>query len=287
VEDDETNDQGALNVTGANVSQQHTPSKSKNRSSNLSAAMHESRKMFSNSLEAIMQVLASLDLHSGGPANPVNQTAKECNDFKNYVKSQLYLKNAKDKLNDAALSGLMTPEDYYELRVLPLLEEIEKQEGKLRLATRLLQISSMISSSIAVVLGSAGVTIFIPVAIAAATGLFQFLKVNDYERRFEIASSAARELRALNSHWESLSDLDHQMRGSIAGAPIHDNQRHPSRKGRGRDGERPRSAATTLHAHRLWAEQRLANLSSWNNHSLDPFGVDFSLLFHIILHSTQ
>jgi len=177
--------------------------------------MHESRKMFSNSLEAIMQVLASLDLHSGGPANPVNQTAKECNDFKNYVKSQLYLKNAKDKLNDAAISGLMTPEDYYELRVLPLLEEIEKQEGKLRLATRLLQISSMISSSIAVVLGSAGETIFIPVAIAAATGLFQFLKVNDYERRFEIASSAARELRALNSHWESLSDLDHQMRGSI------------------------------------------------------------------------
>jgi hypothetical protein len=81
--------------------------------------------------------------------------------------------------------------------------------------TRSLQISSMLCSSFAVILSSAGKVDFIPAIIAGATGLFQILKVNDYERRFEIASTAARELRSLHSQWESLSPLDHQMRGPI------------------------------------------------------------------------
>jgi hypothetical protein len=46
-------------------------------------------------------------------------------------------------------------------------------------------------------------------AIAGSTGLFQVLKVNDFESRFEIASTRARELRALDSRWDSWSDLDH------------------------------------------------------------------------------
>jgi hypothetical protein len=71
------------------------------------------------------------------------------------------------------------------------------------------------ASSAAVILGAAGIVVPIPAVIAGATGLFQILKVIDAERRFEIASAAARELRGLDSHWDSLSDLDHQTRESI------------------------------------------------------------------------
>jgi len=83
------------------------------------------------------------------------------------------------------------------------------------MTTRILQVSSMACSTVAVVLGAAGEVLPIPAVIAGATSLFQFLKVNDYERRFEIASAAARELRAIDSNWDSLSDLDHQMRSSL------------------------------------------------------------------------
>jgi len=223
------------------------PGQNKNQSNNLSTTMHESRQKFSASIKNIMQDLSSLDLHSRHVTDPGNKERKE---FKDYVKSRLYLKSVKKLRNDAAVSGLMTPEDYYDLRVLPLVEELEydhiakdiavsiclftplfvlisrptypyyfricrREEGRLRLYTRGLQISSMMFSSAAVVLGSAGEIVLIPAVIAAATGLFQFLKVNDYERRFEVASAAARELKGLSAHWESLSDLDHQMRGSI------------------------------------------------------------------------
>jgi hypothetical protein len=66
-----------------------------------------------------------------------------------------------------------------------------------------------------VILGAAGVVEPIPAVIAGATGFFQVLKVTDSERRFETASAAARELRGLDSHWDYLSDFDHQMRDSI------------------------------------------------------------------------
>jgi hypothetical protein len=125
------------------------------------------------------------------------------------------LRRLTDKRNEVAVSGLMTPEDYYKLRLLPLLDYIEKQEDKLRMVTRFLQIGSMLCSSVAVILGAANVVTPIPAVIAAATGLFQVLKVTDAERRFEIASAAARELRGLDSHWDSLSDLDHQTRDCI------------------------------------------------------------------------
>ena len=90
---------------------------------------------------------------------------KERREFKDYVSSTLYLKSNEERRNNAVLSGLMTPEDYYELRVLPLLDEFEREESRLRLYTRCLQISSMILSSAAVVLGSANEVNAIPAVI--------------------------------------------------------------------------------------------------------------------------
>jgi hypothetical protein len=97
-----------------------------------------------------------------------------------------------------ALSGLMTPKTtMYKLRLLPLLDYVEKQEDRLRLSTRSPQIGSMMCSSAAIILGAAGVVGPIPAVIAGATCLFQVLNVTDSERLFEIASVAARELRGL------------------------------------------------------------------------------------------
>jgi hypothetical protein len=181
---------------------------------NLSKEMRDCRSRFSRSMEVIMQDLASVDLYYHKSAQRA-ENAKESIQFKEYVQSQLHLRSLTDKRNEVAVSGLMTPEDYYKLRLLPLLDYVEKQEDKLRMITRFLQISSMMCSSVAVILGAAGVVEPIPAVIAGATGLFQVLKVTDSERRFEIASAAARELRGLDSNWDSLSDLDHQMRDSI------------------------------------------------------------------------
>jgi hypothetical protein len=185
-----------------------------NQSNNLSKEMHDCRARFSRSMEIIMQDLSSVDLYYHKSAQrPQNEI--ESTHFREYVQSQLHLKSLVDKRNEVAVSGLMTPEDYYKLRLLPLLDYVEKQEDKLRTTTRFLQICSMLCSSAAVILGAAGSTVYIPAVVAGATGLFQVLKVTDSERRFETASAAARELRALDSHWDSLGDLDHQMRDSI------------------------------------------------------------------------
>jgi hypothetical protein len=181
---------------------------------NMSKEMHDCRSRFGRSMEIIMQDLSSIDLYYHKSAQR-SEKQNESTQFKEYVQSQLHLLSLADKRNNVAVSGLMTPEDYYKLRLLPLLDYIEKQEDKLRLSTRLLQIGSMMASSTAVILGAAGVVVPIPAVIAGATGLFQILKVTDAERRFEIASAAARELRGLDSHWDSLSDLDHQTRDSI------------------------------------------------------------------------
>lgn len=116
------------------------------------------------------------------------------------------------------VSGILSPEDYFRFRLLPLLEHLESAEFKLRLWTRFLQIGSTTAASVAVVLSADGggrSVIAIPVVIAFATGLFQILKVYDYERRFATASTASRELRSISVHWESLSELDHQTRRSV------------------------------------------------------------------------
>jgi hypothetical protein len=184
------------------------------QSHNMSKEMHDSRNRFSRSMEIIMQDLSSVDLyHHKSAQRPENE--KESTQFKEYVQSQLHLRSLSDKRSEVSVFGLMAPEDYYKLRLLPLLDYVEKWEDRLRLTTRSLQIGSMMCSSAAVILGAAGVVEAIPAVIAGATGLFQVLKVTDCERRFEIASAAARGLRGLDSHWDSLSDLDHQMRDSI------------------------------------------------------------------------
>jgi hypothetical protein len=181
---------------------------------NMSKAMHDCRNRFSQSIQIIMQDLSSVDLYYHETAQHPDKV-KESTQFKEYVQSQLHLRSLTDKRNEVALCGLMTPEDYYKLRLLPLLDHVDRQEDRLRAVTRSLQIGSMMCSSAAVILGAAGSVEPIPAVIAAATGLFQVLKVIDCERRFEIASAAARELRGLDSHWNSLSDLDHQTRDSI------------------------------------------------------------------------
>jgi hypothetical protein len=184
------------------------------KSLNLSKEKHDCRDRFSRSMRIIMQDLSTVDLYYHKPAQR-RESEKEGIKFEEYVQSKLHLKNLIDKRNDVAVSGFMAPEDYYKLRLLPLLDYVEKKEDQLRLITRCLQIGSMMCSSAAVMLGAAGLIAPIPAVIAASAGLFQILKVTDSERRFEIASAAARELRALDSHWDSLSDLDHQMRESI------------------------------------------------------------------------
>lgn len=192
-----------------------TDESSRTKSHNLSSAMHASRERFSRSMDTIMQDLASLDLYFNRAAQS-QQTTKETKQFRDCIHQQLAIHSAKDKREDsAAISGLLTPEDYFQLRLQPLLERLEIEEDYLRYKTRLLQIGSMVFSSIAVILGAANQVTIIPVVVAAATGLFQLLKVMDYERRFEVCSSAARELRGLNSYWLSLSDLDHQSRSCI------------------------------------------------------------------------
>jgi hypothetical protein len=209
-EDDETN-----NRTKSSTRQTIADRRAGAQSNNLSKEMHDCRNRFSRSMEVIMQDLSSVDLYYHESAQRIEKAKESSTQFKEYVQSQLHLKSFSDKRNEVAISGIMTPEDYYKLRLLPLLDYVEKREDRLRLITRSLQIGSMICSSAAIILGAAGVVEPIPAVIAGATGLFQVLKVTDSERRFEIASAAARELRGLNSHWDSLSDLDHQMRDSI------------------------------------------------------------------------
>jgi hypothetical protein len=214
-EDDETNDARNSSRRGLQSEKEVIANRrAGTQSQNLSKAMHDSRDSFSRSMEVIMQELSSVDLYYD-KSDQRSEHEKESGEFNAYVQSQLHLSSPADKRNEVVISGLMTPEDYYKLRLLPLLEHVEKEEDYLRLSTRSLQISSMICSSAAVILGAAGSVEPIPAVIAGSTGLFQVLKVNDFERRFEIASAAARELRGLDSRWDSLSDLDHQMRSSV------------------------------------------------------------------------
>jgi len=204
-----TKQTGAKSATG-------TKTKDAPKSNNLSKAMHESRQSFSQSIQTILQDLASLDLYFDEEARHGADSSGN-SEFKLYVKSKLHIApdDDDDTSSDAAISGIMTPEDYYLFRLLPLLEKAEKQEDRLRLKTRGLQISSMLCSAAATIISAAGVVYPVPAVIAGGTSLFQFLKVNDYEHRFEVVSSAARELRAIEAGWDSLSDLDHQMRSSL------------------------------------------------------------------------
>jgi hypothetical protein len=181
-----------------------------------STAMHASRELFSKTLVVLVQDLSSLDLYPS--KRFVDGEIDDSHDrefFEAYAGEQLHLPPWLKRKSHIAISGLMTPEEYYEIRVQSMLRMLEMEENKLRNITRALQISSMLCSSAAVILGSSGIIEPIPVVIAGATGIHQILKVGDYERRFEIVSSAARELRGLDGHWNSLSDLDHQMRDSI------------------------------------------------------------------------
>jgi hypothetical protein len=214
-EDDETNN-AMISSTRRNKGKKKTivDRRAGAQSHNMSKEMHDCRNRFSRSMEIIMQDLSSVDLYYHKSAQRTEKE-KDNTQFKEYVQSQLHLRSPPEKRNEVCVFGLMTPEDYYKLRLLPLLDYVEKWEDWLRVITRSLQIGSMMCSSAAVILGAAGVVEPIPAVIAAATGLFQVLKVTDSERRFEIASAAARELRGLDSHWDSLSELDHQMRDSI------------------------------------------------------------------------
>ena len=184
------------------------------QSFNLSTAMHASRNLFSSSLQMAMQDLQSTDLYYSGHGLKL-KSEMDMLALKDYVMSRLHLDPVRYRQNEVIVSGLMTPEGYYSIRIQPLLRHLEKHEDSLRLITRMLQVSSMLFSSAAVVLGAAGEITAIPAIISAATVLFQFLKVNDYERRFEITSAACRQLRAVDAKWRSLSNLDHQMRSSI------------------------------------------------------------------------
>jgi hypothetical protein len=178
--------------------------------------MHASRTLFSKIVLVLVQDLSSLDLYPS--KRFLDGEIDDSHDrefFEAYAGEQLHLPPWLEGKSYIAISGLMTPEEYYEIRVQSMLRRLEIEENMLRNITRALQITSMILSSAAVVLGSAGIIEPIPVVIAGATGIHQILKVGDYERRFEIVSSAARELRGLDGHWCSLSDLDHQMRDSI------------------------------------------------------------------------
>jgi hypothetical protein len=182
-----------------------------------SAAMHASRQLFSKTLVVLVQDLSSLDLYPS--KRFLEREIDDSHDrgfFEAYAGEQLHLPPWLERKAHIAISGLMTPEEYYEIRVQSMVRMLETEENKLRNITRALQITSMLCSSAAVILGSAGIIEPIPVVIAGATGIHQVLKVGDYERRFEIVSSAARELRGLDGHhWNALSDLDHQMRDSI------------------------------------------------------------------------
>jgi hypothetical protein len=210
-EDDETNNRTKPSAREETIADRRAGA----QSHNLSKEMHDCRNRFSRSMEIITQDLSSVDLYYHKSAQHTEEAKESSTEFKEYVQSQLHLNSFKDKRNEVAISGIMTPEDYYKLRLLPLLDYVEKQEDRLRLITRSLQIGSMMCSSAAIILGAAEEVEYIPAVIAGATGLFQILKVTDVDRRFDTASAAARELRGLNSHWDSLSDLDHQMRDSI------------------------------------------------------------------------
>ena len=189
-------------------------------STNTSTKMHAARARFSKAIKEVMNELGSSDLYSKENLAHKRKavfyskqpTGMEKNraQFENYVVNQLCLTDASDACKEIAISGLITPEDYFQLRVLPLLEWLDSEEDRLRLLTRLLQIGSMLLSGAAVVVGSAGHVEYIAIIVAGASGFFQVLKVMDLERRFHITSGAARELRGLESTWRAWGDLDRQ-----------------------------------------------------------------------------
>ena len=161
---------------------------------NASAAMHGSRQLFSKTLLVIVQDLSSLDLYPSKrfvDGNIDDSLDREF--FEAYVCEQLHLPPRLEKKSFIAFSGIMTPEGYYDIRVRSMHRMLEDQENGLRNITRALQITSMVFSSAAVVLGSAGIIEPIPVVIAGATAIHQILKVGNFERRFERSCPMQRE----------------------------------------------------------------------------------------------
>lgn len=185
----------------------------RNRSQSLSKAMHTSRKRFSEAVSSVIQEMMSLDLWYHSSLEHQSEEEDDVGALKVCVAKRLHLNEteARDYIS-LAIAGQLSPDDYHKVRVVPLLRHMENREDRLRMKTRLLQIGSMLCSSAAVIFGAANEILVIPAVVALATVLFQFLKVYDLERRFEIASSAARELRALDGNWRSLSPLDQQSR---------------------------------------------------------------------------
>ena len=169
--------------------------------------MHDARLRFSESIESIVRELNSVDLYEREAASPL--------ELRNYVRDQLHISNVGDKINRAIVSGVLSPEDYHRFRLGPLLEMIGEEEDKLRFRTRILQFLAAMFASVAIIMGGIKQLRYVPAVVAASTGFFQFLKVYDYERRFRIATSAARELKSLETKWTALSDLDKQLRPSI------------------------------------------------------------------------
>ena len=121
--------------------------------------MHDARLRFSDSIQEIFRDLASVDLYP-----------RETDDLRSYVRAQLKIQDAGDKLDRAIVTGVLSPEDYYRFRLRPLLGAIECEEHSLRKKTRILQLFVGICSGAAIVLGAVNdAVVYLPVAVAAAT----------------------------------------------------------------------------------------------------------------------
>jgi len=124
--EDELEKEGTAKASGGScrrrkVVEVDAKAKSARKSNNVSKAMHQSRQKFSQSITSVMQDLASLDLYFDEGAQHVSDSSTKPG-FKAYVKDQLHIRgDATNARSDIAVSGLMTPEDYYEFRLLPLL----------------------------------------------------------------------------------------------------------------------------------------------------------------------
>lgn len=159
---------------------------------NSSILMNRSRKQFSATVEQIMSDSSSIDMYPlsfAGLNEPIEQGG-----LQKYVERVLKLRMLeKSFVADGSLvSGVMTPEIYYFLRLLPFLLFLEDNEFWLRLKTRLLQVANLALSSTAVVLSSTSErnVRLIPAVIAGATLISQFLKSFDYERRCKYPTNA-------------------------------------------------------------------------------------------------
>lgn len=190
------------------------------RSHNSSTVMHDVRIRFSNAIEDILQDLSYIPLQEAEHDDRFGEKRENdiAGDLQRYVHEEvLKISTKNNRFNPIVVAGVMAPESYYAARLRPLLLFLEQREGDLRLRTRFFQISALLFSSAAIVLGGIGETDYIPFVLALAAGLTQLLKIHDYERRFQITTAASRELRKLDTKWVSLSHLDQQMRPAIVG----------------------------------------------------------------------